>query len=315
MAVTPQRNNNQIVHATTGEITVANTKTNPNEVCQPSPQTLSSFTESTTLHGVRFMFTGNIFRRLLWTLALISCLGFCSYQVYSSLGTFYDRPFNTKITTKTAGNEIEELNFPAVTICNVNYINRRLVKYLLNRANFTKEEIELKLAVYAEIMAGSRDVFTDTETEKRHPELFHHIHGGKNVQKQNYLEIFGHRIEDMLLPSSVFNSCIINDMTCGSRNFTAFTTSMHNQCHTFNPGHEDSPIILATAAGHLNGLRLLLNVEKDSYLDNAASPIVGLRVLVHDQHTFPMMEQFSFAVRPGVRTLCSIKRKKVCSKV
>ncbi|XP_078360082.1 acid-sensing ion channel 3-like [Oculina patagonica] len=160
-------------------------------------------------------------------------------------------------------------------------------------------------------MAGSRDVFTDTEAKKLHPELFLRIHGGNNDQKQNYLEMFGHRIEDMLLPILVFNSCIINDMACGSKNFTAFTTSMHSQCHTFNPGHKDSPVILASAAGHLNGLRLLLNIEKDSYLDNAVSPIVGLRVLVHDQHTFPLIEQFGFAVRPGVRTFCSIKRKKI----
>ena len=64
-------------------------------------------------------------------------------------------------------------------------------------------------------------------------------------------------------------------------------------------------------AGQLNGLRLLLNIERESYLENPLNPFVGLTVLIHDQRTFPFMEQFGFFVQPGVRTLCSIKRKKV----
>ena len=247
-------------------------------------------------------------------MALIASFGFCSFEVYSSLEIFYKRPFNTKISKITAGNKIEKLIFPAVTICSDNYINKRWAKHLLERENFTQEEIELKLAVYAKIIGRSaKDVFTD-KTKELHPELFR-IHGSKKVQKQNYLERFGHRIEDMLLPSSIFESCVINNMTCGSKNFAAFLTSVYGQCHTFNPGYDDRHNIFATASGQLNGLKLLLNVERDSYLDNPWRPTVSLRVLVHDQHTFPLMEQFGFAVRPGVRTLCSIKRKKVCSKV
>ena len=64
-------------------------------------------------------------------------------------------------------------------------------------------------------------------------------------------------------------------------------------------------------AGHLNGLKLLLHVERDSYLDNPTNPFVGLIVLVHDQNTFPFMEQFGFVVQPGVRNLCALKKKEV----
>lgn len=67
-------------------------------------------------------------------------------------------------------------------------------------------------------------------------------------------------------------------------------------------------------AGHQNGLKLLLNIERDNYLDNALYPFVGLTVLVHDQATYPFMEQYGFLVQPGLRTLCAIKMKKVILK-
>ena len=316
MTVAPQRSNCHIVHETASEATVASTNTNSNEASYPASETLSSFLAATTLHGVRFMFTGNIFRKSFWALAVLTCFGICSHQIYNSISIFYARPFNTKITRKTVGTDIEKVSFPAVTICNVNYINKRWVKYLLSsRENFTKEEIELKLAVYERIIKRSRDVFTE-KTMERHPELFLRFHGSKKDLRQNFSQmLFGYRMEDALLPSSVFESCVFNEETCGSKNFTAFLTSMYSQCYTFNSGYEDHPIVLATAPGHLNGLRLLLNVERDNYLYNPWTSLVGFRVLVHDQHTFPVLQQFGFFVRPGVRTLCAIKRKKVCSRV
>lgn len=307
MALTPKRNSCQIDHKTAEEITVANHKTNTKTVYQPTPETLSSFAERTTLHGIRFLFTGSIFNRLLWALILISSFSYCSYDVFISVAAFYRRPFQTRISTVTS--KTEQLRFPAVAICNANSVNRRRLKDLLNTANYTEEEIELILEVYEKTIANSKDAFNNKSNEL-YPELFHRIHGGK-VRKQDYIKMFGHRIEDMLLPSPVFDSCVINNMACGSNNFTAFFNSMYGQCYTFNSGHDDSLVIDVAAAGDLNGLKLLLNVEKNSYLDNPWIPMVGLRVLVHDQHTFPLMEQFGFAVHPGVRTLCSIKRKKV----
>ena len=122
--------------------------------------------------------------------------------------------------------------------------------------------------------------------------------------------MYSHRIEEMLLPTPIFDSCDINGTPCGSMNFTSFISFIFGQCYTFNSGQGHHPIINATMAGQLNGLKLLLHIEKDSYLDNAVNPFAGLTVLVHDQQTCPFMEQFGFAVRPGVRTLCAIKGKR-----
>ena len=279
-----------------------------NENCQKAPETLKSFAAGTSLHGARFLLVGSVFRKLIWAVALVACFSFCIYQVSTTVIAFGRRPFNTKVTAKAAR---KHLTFPAVTLCNLNFLNqRRYINYQKSTSNLSDDVIASKLEVYGKMLAGSKDVFNN-DSKHHHEELFWRFRGD-NVSERTYLDLFSHRIAEMLLPSSIFQSCLIDGAVCGRENFWSFTNSIFGQCHTFNSGHDGRPVINATMAGNLNGLKLLLNIERDSYLENPLYPFVGLTVLVHDQETFPYMEQFGFLVQPGVRTLCSIKRKEVC---
>lgn len=98
---------------------------------------------------------------------------------------------------------------------------------------------------------------------------------------------------------------------CGPENFTSFASFLFGQCHTFNLGQNGRPLLNATVAGRRSGLRLLLNTQRDSYIDNPSSPLVGITVLVHDSYNFPFMDEYGFAVEPGTHTFCSIQMKKV----
>ena len=80
---------------------------------QSAPESLCSFAEATSLHGARFLSSENAFRRVIWMMALVGSFGLCMYQVYETVDAFYSRPFNTKITTKTANDGID-ITFPAV---------------------------------------------------------------------------------------------------------------------------------------------------------------------------------------------------------
>ena len=267
-----------------------------NEDRQLAPESLSSFAEATSLHGARFLSSKNIFRRVIWTLALTASFGLCIYQVFQTIDAFYNRPFNTKITTKT---DNDDTPFPAVTLCNFNFFNQRRYRNYAKRNNLSDEDIEFEIKAIEQILAGSNDVYSE-ESQQRNPE------------EDNFLHLFSHDIKDMLLPSSIFNSCVINGRACGSKNFTSFTHSGFGQCHTLNSGHDGHPLINVSLAGGHVGLKLLLNIERKSYVDNPILPFVGLSVLIHDQSTFPFMDRHTFAVQPGVQTLCAIQRKKVC---
>ena len=277
---------------------------------------IRSFAQDTTLHGARFLFVSNVFRRVVWGLALISCLAYCSYQVYSSVTTFYSHPFHTKITTTTT-TIANDLPFPAVTLCSVNALNTRRFRVLyehIHNGTATEEQITRKLEDISLMISGSKEVLTE-EFRKRNPLFFHREKSAKEIIK--LYEFVSHQIDEMLLPSgSALTACSMNGLTCGAKNFSNLkVNAAYGQCYTFNSAEGVNPLLNATLAGQNSGLKLRLNVEQDSYIRDAYSPTVGLAVIVHDQRSFPYMEEFGVIIQPGRSTQCAIKRREVSEEI
>ena len=271
----------------------------------------TSFAQDTSLHGARFLFAGNGFRRLLWAVAIVACLCYCGYQVFTCVVEFYKRPFNTKITTHTT-KDGSELFFPAVTLCNLNTFNSRRFRQVLSRI-LSKEQIERQLEDISLLATRSKEILSE-EFIQRNPGLFLHPAQGKatNVVQIVSKPLVSNQIEEMLLPSSSqFESCSFEGKLCDARNFTSIINFLYGKCYTFNSAEGDSSLLRATSAGQNSGLKLWLNIERESYLDNTVSPFVGLAILIHDQKTFPSVEEFGIKIQPGVSTVCAIKRSKV----
>ncbi|XP_078372764.1 acid-sensing ion channel 3-like [Oculina patagonica] len=275
---------------------------------------LKSFAQDTTLHGARFLFADNIFRRLLWALAIVACLVYCGYQVYTCVTEFYKRPFNTKMTTHSNKDD-NELFFPAVTLCNLNTFNTRRFRQISLRA-FNKEEVERQLRDISLLASRSKEVLSK-EFIQRNPGFFFrpgHAKAASDVNKLIGLskDILGYQIQEMILPSSSeFETCSINGKHCDARNVTSFINFMFGKCYTFNSAEGSNSLLPATSAGQNSGLKLRLNIERESYLHNTLNPFVGLAILIHDQKTFPAVEEFGIKIQPGVSTLCAIKRRKI----
>lgn len=299
MAVVPKGNRMQNTEETAHAIASVNDNGNVKDDSQPKSETFRSFVEDTSMHGARFLLSKNVFRRGFWTVLLILSSGYCFFQIYAGVIFYYQRPFNTKITKITPKCDTS-LPFPAVTLCNLNLFNLRRYRSYQIEKNLSMETIDAKRDVIAKLLARSKDVFHN-ETKTQHQELFWRFYG--EVPNIFFLNLFSHELEEMLLPGPTFNSCLIDETACGPENFIQFISSTYGRCYTFNSGQNGNPVINATMAGQLNGLRLLLNIERESYLENPLNPFVGLTVLIHDQRTFPFMEQFGFFVQPGVRTL------------
>ena len=270
---------------------------------------LRSFTQDTTLHGARFLFAENIFRRFLWTVAVIACFGHCCYQVFICVSEFNKRPFNTKITTRTSIDN--GVIYPAVTLCNLNSLNtRRYVQMLSMHEN--RSIIEKKLKDISLLSRGSKEI-SSQDFKNRNPGLFLRDSAADTTKQLQGL--FSHQIEEMFLPGSPhFESCSFNGERCDVRNFSSYQSFLFGNCYTFNSAEDGNPQLKATMAGQYNGLKLRLNIERKAYLKNTLNPFVGLVILIHDQKTFPIVEEFGIKVQPGVSTLCAIKRRKVNKK-
>lgn len=86
---------------------------------------LYEFADETSAHGVGKIGKANsIFWRLFWVLVTLACMGMVIYQGILLLGTFLDKPTKSDIDVTYA----RTVQFPAVTICNLNIIKRSKMK-------------------------------------------------------------------------------------------------------------------------------------------------------------------------------------------
>ena len=272
------------------------------------PETLKCFLGDATMHGARFLFAESFLRRFLWSLALLVCLSTCHYLAYQTIKEFFRRPFNTKITTKSAFKN--ELIFPAVTLCNFNSVNIIKLRHFLSQSNSSEEEIAKKLDKIANIVIRS-NVILDNVFKERNA-FFFDRNRIEAIMREN-----GHQIDEMLLPNvpPAFISCSFDGLLCGAENFTSFTSSYFGQCYTFNSGQNRSPLLKTTMGGKNSGLKLRLNIQRDSYVKNTKNPFVGVVVLMHDQNNFPFIGEYGIGVEPGAHTFFSIKMKKVPARI
>ena len=269
-----------------------------------TPETLEYFLNNTTLHGARYLFARSTLRSLLWSLALLASLGFCHYQAYESLREYFQRPFNTKITSKSA--EEGGLIFPTVTLCNFNSVNMNKMRSLLSNADLSREELQKRVDEISKLLIKSNDAITD-EFKERYSLLFN------RDQMEAFLKTYGHQIEEMLLPNvpPTFISCSYAGLLCGAQNFSSFISTHFGQCFTFNTEQNGNFPLKATMPGKNHGLKLRLNIQRNSYIKNTKNPFTGIEVLVHDKDNYPFMYEYGISVQPGIHTFCSIKMKKV----
>lgn len=266
-------------------------------------ETLKCFLMDTTLHGARFVFAEGLLRRCLWILALVAAFAFCYYQAYCTWMQFFQRPFNTRITSKNA---LEgALTFPAVTVCNFNPQNIHRVMGL-QYSNYSAEDTKQKLDDISKLLRLSKDAITKNFL-KRNPEFFNRE---EMVVKW---KLHSHQIDEMLLPNAppAYASCSFDGLFCGAENFSNFASSSFGQCFTFNSAQNGSKPLRARMAGKNNGLKLRLNIQRNGHVKNPHKPFVGITVLVHEQDNFPFMDEYGLAVEPGKHTFLSIKMKRV----
>ena len=80
-------------------------------------QLWQDFLHSLTLHGFRFIFEpGPTIRRIIWLIILILAIMMLLLQSKKSIQKYFDRPITTTVQVEF----LDEIIFPAVSICNFN---------------------------------------------------------------------------------------------------------------------------------------------------------------------------------------------------
>ncbi|KAL4218107.1 ligand-gated sodium channel [Mactra antiquata] len=264
---------------------------------------------------------------------------FCEQTSFSALTRIHKASHWYPVEVKVEVTAVPNLDFPSVTICNLNPLKRSMMSYppFDNLSNYF--HLDDKDMLYDDFIDDKRrEWMEENSTEHAYDDDYmaqflqsnsynrwDALENDTEVAKQYYeemddsylasfkyssvaatmtdeeLEKYGHRKKDLIM------SCVWQGKACSPANFTYQRNNFYGNCYTMNTFDNGMPSMTTNYAGPLMGLVLELNIEQDEYIP-ALSPDAGVRVLIHERGTFPTPEDDGVSVAPGFKTSIGIAK-------
>ncbi|XP_041464721.1 amiloride-sensitive sodium channel subunit gamma-like isoform X2 [Lytechinus variegatus] len=258
---------------------------------------------STGAHGIpNIQRASNLWRRLIWVLLFCGGVSVVVWQVTTLIITF----FNFGVDVNIDYVRQRAINFPAVTVCNLNPVPLSKTGYVLNLAwgnpNATsmfrgllpqnQSAVATQNQTTTSESSGYQDWgnvnFDELDSRVSHLEVAQGIIGSAAYENRSET---GHDLDDMLL------DCDFENYPCTPDNFSHFYNYLYGNCYTFNSG-EFGKLLTVSKVGPLYGLSLELYIQQSEYI-SSLQPSAGLRLLVHDQNEMPFPEDQGINLAPG----------------
>ncbi|XP_040059723.1 acid-sensing ion channel 1B isoform X1 [Gasterosteus aculeatus] len=251
---------------------------------------LAAFFGGCTLHGANHVFVEDKkfgVRQGLWAVVFTMALSAFLLQVVDRVIYFYQYDYITMLDERVANN----MTFPAVTLCNYNFVRKSQMSY--------SDLIFMgPLLGFEEGMAPGFPLAPEPD---RLP--------GSRFSMDEFYNRTRHRMEDMLL------ECNFRGLDCGPESFREIFTR-YGKCYTFNSGQDGRPLMVTMKGGMGNGLELMLDIQQDEYLPvwgetDETSFEAGIKVQIHTQDEPPFIDQLGFGVAPGFQTFVSCQEQRL----
>ncbi|NP_001296667.1 acid-sensing ion channel 1-like [Hydra vulgaris] len=225
--------------------------------------------KNVSFHGLSYVADkrNNYFRRAIWFLITVGAFIYAVEKVYESTVNYFSYPF------KTARMKIyvNELNFPAVSFCNLN-------DFLFSKLNGTKLD---------------ESILYPDDPEKNNV---------SEIEISNITSDATIRLDQMLV------DCEFEGKKCTHENFTDFWTMQGELCFTFNSGKNSHSLLKVSGVGVLRSLKLTINVQHyEYYRDEMAG---GIHLMIHGQDEEPVKMQGQI-VSPGYSFYVKVEKKTI----
>ena len=236
--------------------------------------------KKSTIHGVDHVFIGQSFiRRSLWSLVLLGVLFLCFCGVRNRSITFSHRPTATTVTVQRNENG---LPFPAVTICNLNPVQKSYADNH-NISDTLRFLFNSDLALLSGLPASFQQ-----------EECYNILNKTKGVQSN--LTIYDIYKEGVISSETFILSCIFGNRN-DCRNDLQLVLTTSGPCYTFN-GYNDEPNKTVNSTGFRYGLRMILNISQSDYIQSGNGD-AGIKVVIHNHSEVPDPDASGIAIPPG----------------
>ncbi|XP_068699535.1 acid-sensing ion channel 2-like [Montipora foliosa] len=277
------------------------------------------FANDTSLHGIRYVFMKrrHFVIRLIWLVRLLSSAGYYIVTVYRAFNKFYSRPINTIISTK----HLTKMEFPAVTICPLNFFAKSKLFVKDDDPIFAKSGLNISSCAVTSPVRGNRPcglslICCCAPTDAF--DVYNSIPNCTIQYRQSLLDIlkrFSHRLDledfyryysqDMNSLAGPLCAFGWEESPCFARDFISFVTQW-GMCYTFNSG-SNGEIRTVYSGGVSTGLSVLLDVQTHEHTRGKYSE--GFKVLIHGRGEF-VDEWEGINVGPGQHVVIAVSQKR-----
>ncbi|XP_012942494.1 amiloride-sensitive sodium channel subunit gamma-like [Aplysia californica] len=235
------------------------------------------FSESTSMHGLqRAVSSESKWKRPLWAALVLAGACLATFNLSKTIKDFLHNP----TTTETSVHYSPDMEFPVVTICNLNPFSYG------------------KLTGEMDFMAVIKNLVENGFTEE--DDIFEYM---AQFQRSRDVAIT-YSLKDLLI------ECQFDMMPCSADDFLTVPNYKYGDCFVFNKqipeNFTHSNPRYTTKPGPDNGLIMKLDVQQMQYLYTTED--AGFKIVVHSQDTTAFPEDEGFLVMPGTRTNVGLKR-------
>ncbi|GFQ83307.1 acid-sensing ion channel 5 [Trichonephila clavata] len=269
---------------------------------------LSNFIEKSSVYAVsRAGQAKTKPRRVFWLMVLLTCLCGCIYEANSFLTVFFEYPVLTDLEVKNEGN----LEFPAITVCNLNRIKQE-------NENCVYEDKHWFDCFYPSIVFtpnfetfifSERKTYTSISNETTKRDRKYKLQSQEFLNHYTSLDTdsqycYGYQLNELV------KQCSFNSYPCYASNFSSFKSIQYGNCFTINRKTLERKITFKVKkVGPDTGLELVLNVMLNSYLN--ITPSAGVRVVIHSPNENPDPIEEGINISPGYKTHVSLTKTSV----
>ncbi|XP_028411254.1 amiloride-sensitive sodium channel subunit alpha-like isoform X2 [Dendronephthya gigantea] len=268
-------------------------------------------------------------RRFIWLLISTTCYGFTIYMCLQLIETFLNRPIKTEVDIVYEKN----IDFPSVTVCNLNQYRRSRIRNVSsideiirmysdakrNKSDGSNFENSINKQKRAFKKEFNNDVDDDDEGDISDDNI--EIDEDFIIEELVAIRSADYDLEDLKKAGHQFNtilSCTWRGFNCKEGYFEKFWVQSWNwkygNCFTFNPGAKKSggplTVFRTSKPGPYYGLTLEMNIEQQEYV-NELTDEAGAIVIIHRAKQIPFPYDEGITVPPGFSSSIAIRKETI----
>ncbi|KAG8177221.1 hypothetical protein JTE90_025656, partial [Oedothorax gibbosus] len=236
----------------------------------------------------------------------------CCYQIYG-FGKIY---FQYPIVVTLEEEQLDNSDFPAVTVCNQNRVQQRFKRCMYNP--YYLEKCINTIIYFPETLppdkmspfsplSERRSTVSSCKNGKHKVEKFSD-HYKKLKFLNTYMQL--NETQRIMIGHQAINfidQCSFNGKACSSHDFETFGSLRYGNCFTFKNLKKKRDLNVSLVSQR--GLELVLNLDVENYVD--FTELAGARVIIHNPLEDPSPEENGINVNPGFATSIAFLEQKM----